>query len=70
MTSLGGTCPYLRLSILFTWQDLQDLTYLWIVLQYLSSTSWISLSLQDESDQGAGGSGGTKQQLCVIEMQE
>jgi hypothetical protein len=33
MTSLGGTCPYLRLCLLFTLQDLQDLTYLRMVLR-------------------------------------
>ncbi len=27
MTSFGGTCPYFWLCLLFTWQDLQDLTY-------------------------------------------
>ena len=31
MTSFGGTCPYFWLFLLFTWQDLQDLTYFWMV---------------------------------------
>jgi hypothetical protein len=33
MTSLGGTCPYLKLCFLFTWQDLQDLMYLQMVVR-------------------------------------
>jgi hypothetical protein len=33
VTSLGGTCPYLKLSLLFTWQDLQDLMYLRILVR-------------------------------------
>ena len=32
MTSFGGRCPYFWLCHLFTWQDLQDLTYLWMVV--------------------------------------
>jgi hypothetical protein len=33
MTSLGGTCPYFKLCLLLTWQDLQDLTYLRMVVR-------------------------------------
>jgi hypothetical protein len=32
MTSLGGSCPYFKLCLLLTWQDLQDLTYLQMVV--------------------------------------
>ncbi len=32
MTSFGGTWPYFWLCLLFIWQDLQDLTYFWMVL--------------------------------------
>jgi hypothetical protein len=33
MTSLGGTCPYLKLCLLLTWQDLHNLTYLRMVVR-------------------------------------
>jgi hypothetical protein len=32
MTSLDGACPYYKLCLLLTWQDLQHLTYLWMVV--------------------------------------
>ncbi len=46
MTSFGGTCPYFWLCLLFTWQDLQDLTYDWMVLlipfQYITESLFSS----------------------------
>jgi hypothetical protein len=64
MTSLGGTYPYFKLCLLLTWQDLQDLTYLWMVvplpLQFITD---LIVSLRH-------GSGGTKLQPCVVEMWE
>ncbi len=59
MTSFGGRYPYFWLCLLFTWQDLQDLTYLRMVVRYFSSTSRISLSPPDVIAQGVGGYGGT-----------
>jgi hypothetical protein len=59
MTSIGGTCPYFWLCLLFIWQDLQDLTYfrmlLHIPFQYIMD---LIVSLRHEW-WGAGGNGDT-----------
>ena len=49
MTSFGGTCPYFWLCLLFTWQDLQDLTYDRMVrcIPFQYSTDFIVLSRRE-----------------------
>ena len=70
MTSLGVTWLYFWQCLLYFWQDLQSLTYDWMVLPILSITSQISSSLQVKSAQGVGGNDGTNWQPYAVEMWE
>jgi hypothetical protein len=49
VTGFGGICPYFWLCLLFIWQELQDLTYDWIVLRIPFQCITDSLSPQDAS---------------------
>jgi hypothetical protein len=59
MTSFGGRCPYFWQCLLFTWQDLQDLTCFHLVVRIPLQYIRISLSPLGMSAQGVGGNGGT-----------
>ncbi len=70
MTGFGGKCPYFWLYLLLTWQDLQILTYLRMVVCIPFQYIRISLSLQDTSAQGVGGNGDKNWLPCTLEMLE